>query len=72
VFVNLFLLGYNALQKNQMHIGRKCVLLQAALAETALYAVMKEACGLPVNLQKTAQKSYTDIIELMTKRTFFK
>ncbi|MDM8567474.1 DUF559 domain-containing protein [Candidatus Halobeggiatoa sp. HSG11] len=60
-------IGNNALQKNQMHIGRKCVLLQAALTDTALYAVMKEACGLPVNLQKTAQKSYTDIVELMKK-----
>ncbi|MDM8567473.1 DUF559 domain-containing protein [Candidatus Halobeggiatoa sp. HSG11] len=60
-------IGNNTLQKNQMHIGRKCVLLLAALADTALYAVMKEACGLPVNLQKTAQKSYTDIVELMRK-----
>jgi len=60
-------IGHNVLQKNQMHIGRKCVLLQSALADTALYAVMKEACGLPVNLQKTAKKSYTDIVELMRK-----
>ncbi len=58
-------IGHNALQKNQMHIGRKCVLLLAALADTALYAVMKDACGLPINLRKTAQKSYTNIIELM-------
>jgi very-short-patch-repair endonuclease len=57
--------GHNALQKNQFHIGERCSVLVCALTRTALEATIKEACGLPTNLQKTAQKHYTDIIELM-------
>jgi len=57
--------GHNALQKNQFHIGERCSVLVCALTRTALEATIKEACGLPTNLQKTAQKHYTDIVELM-------
>jgi len=57
--------GNNALQKNQMHIGRHCVILVCTLARTALEVAIKEACGLPSNIQATAQKNYTDIVELM-------
>ena len=60
-------IGHDALQKNQMHIGRKCVILLVVLADTALYVVMKEACGISANIQKTAQKNYTDIVELMNE-----
>jgi len=57
--------GNNALQKNQMHIGRHCVILVCTLARTALETAIKEACGLPINVQTTTQQRYTDIVELM-------
>jgi len=41
------------------------VILQSSLVITALETAIKEACGLPANIQKTAQKNYTDIVELM-------
>ncbi len=58
-------LANNKLRKNQKHIGEQCAILQSALVRTALDAAIKEACGLPANIQKTAQKNYTDIVELM-------
>jgi len=57
--------GHNALQKNQMHIGRRCVLLFSSLAKTALDVAIKEACGLTPNIQKTAQKNYIDAVKLI-------
>jgi len=57
--------GNNALQKNQMHVGRHCVVLLCTLARTALEASIKEACGIPTNIQATAQKNYTNIVKLM-------
>ncbi len=58
-------LAHRALRENQKHIGERCVILLKSLIRTALEFAIKEACGLPTNLQKTAQKHYTDIIELM-------
>lgn len=58
-------IGHNVLQKNQLHIGRRCVLLQSALVRTVLESAIKEACGIPAKIQETAQKHYTDIVELM-------
>jgi len=55
------------LRENQHHVGKRSVVLLKALVKTALEVAIKEACGLPVNLQKTAKKSYTDIVELMRK-----
>ncbi len=57
--------GQNALQKNQMHIGRRCVLLFCSLAKTALDVAIKEACGLSPNIQQTAQKNYIDAVKLI-------
>ncbi len=56
--------GHNALQKNQMHIGRRCVLLFCSLAKTALDAAIREACGLPLNIQKTVQQNFIDAVKL--------
>jgi len=53
------------LRKNQQHIGERCAILSASLIGAALDVAIKEACGIAANLQKTAQKSYTDIVELM-------
>ncbi len=58
-------IGNNVLQRNQIHIGRRCVLLISALVRTALETAIKEACGLPINVQTTTQQRYTDIVELM-------
>ncbi len=53
------------LRKNQQHIGERCAILSASLINTALESSIKEACGLPANIQTTAQQHYTDIVELM-------
>ncbi len=70
-FIESFICGYalalanDALRANQKHVGKRCVILQSSLVKTALEVAIKEACGLPANIQTTAQKNYTDIIELM-------
>jgi hypothetical protein len=55
------------LRKNQQHIGERCAILSASLINAALETAIKEACGLSTNIQQTAQKHYTDIVELMTE-----
>ncbi len=55
----------NKLRKNQKHIGERCAILLTTLVRTALETAIKEACGIPANIQATAQKNYTDIVELM-------
>jgi len=55
------------LRENQHHVGKRSVVLLKALVKTALDIAIKEACGIVANLQKTAQKNYTDIVELMRK-----
>jgi len=62
--------GNNVLQKNQMHIGRRCVLLQSALVSTALEVAIKQACGISPNIQKTAQQHYTDAVKLIKDHGF--
>ena len=58
-------LAHFGLKKSQTHIGTRCVVLLKALVRTALEASIKEACGIPTNIQATAQKNYTDIVKLM-------
>ncbi|MDM8562249.1 hypothetical protein QUF54_02730 [Candidatus Marithioploca araucensis] len=53
------------LRKNQQHIGERCAILSASLINAAIEVAIKEACGIPANIQETAQKHYTDIVELM-------
>ena len=48
--------GNNVLQKNQLHIGRRCVLLLCALAKTAIDNVIQQACGITPNIQQTVQE----------------
>ncbi|MCK5524802.1 MAG: hypothetical protein KAI83_16880 [Thiomargarita sp.] len=61
-FIESFIRGYalalanDVLRENQMHIGRRCVLLQSALVQTALDTAIKQACGLSPDIQKTAQQ----------------
>ncbi len=70
-FIESFIRGYSLalahrkLRPNQVHIGERCVILQSSLVKTALETAIKEACGIPANVQATAQKNYTDIVELM-------
>ena len=70
-FIESFIRGYSLalahrkLRPNQVHIGERCVILQSSLVKTALEVAIKEACGLPSNIQASAQKNYTDIVELM-------
>ena len=60
-----FAFANRKLRKNQQHIGERCAILSASLINVAIEIAIKEACGIAVNLQKTAQKSYIDIVELM-------
>jgi len=62
--------GNNILRKNQVHIGRRCVILLVALVRTALESAIKQACGLHSNIQKIAQKSYTDVVKLLKDFNF--
>jgi len=62
--------AHDKLRLNQRHIGQRCIFLLAALVRTALETAIKQACGLPVNIQQTAQKHYTDIIQLIKKSGF--
>ncbi len=61
---------HRQLRESQRHIGERSVVLLKALVQTALETAIKEACGLPTNIQQTAQKHYTDIVELMTESGF--
>ncbi len=58
-------LASHSLKKTQTHIGDRCVTLACSLIRTALEAVIRQACGLPANIQKIAKKTYTDIVQLM-------
>ena len=49
-------IGHNVLQKNQMHIGRRCAILQSALVCSALKAAIQQACGITPNIQQTVQE----------------
>lgn len=62
--------GHNALQKNQLHIGKRCSILVCALTRAALEVAIKQACGLSPNIQKTAQQHYTDIAKLIKEYGF--
>jgi len=70
-FIESFICGYalalanDALRANQKHVGKRCVILQSSLVKTALETAIKEACGIPTNIQATAQKNYTNIVKLM-------
>ncbi len=62
--------GHNTLQKNQLHIGKRCSVLVCALTRTALETSIKEACGLSPNIQQTAQKNYIDAVQLIKEFGF--
>ncbi len=57
--------GNNKLRQNQKHIGERCAILSASLIRTALESAIKQACGLNPNIQKIAQKTYTDVVKLL-------
>jgi very-short-patch-repair endonuclease len=63
-------LGHDVLQKNQMHIGRRCALLISALVRTALETAIKQACGFKPDIQQTAQKNYIDVVKLVKEHGF--
>ena len=70
-FIESFIRGYalalahDALRENQKHIGKRCVILQSSLVQTALEVAIKQACGLSPNIQQTAQKNYIDAVKLI-------
>jgi very-short-patch-repair endonuclease len=61
---------YRTLQKNQRHIGERCARLVVSLIRTALEAAIREACGLPLHIQQTAQQHYIDAVGLILKAGF--
>ncbi len=62
--------GHNILQKNQLHIGKRCSILVCSLTRTALETAIKQACGLNPNIQATTQKTYADVAKLMKDTGF--
>ncbi|HHB91676.1 MAG TPA: hypothetical protein ENK59_00495, partial [Thioploca sp.] len=48
--------GHNALQKNQLHVGKRCSVLVPALIRTAIDTVIEQACGITPNIQQTVQE----------------
>ncbi|MDM8567863.1 DUF559 domain-containing protein, partial [Candidatus Halobeggiatoa sp. HSG11] len=63
-------LASHSLKTTQIHVGDRCVTLACSLIRTALEAAIKQACGLNPNIQKIAQKSYTDIVKLLKDFNF--
>ncbi len=57
-----FAFANSQLRDNQIHIGKRCILLMGSLFRTALDAAIKEACGIKPEIQKTAQKNYVDAV----------
>ncbi|MBE9563429.1 MAG: hypothetical protein IMF12_11275, partial [Proteobacteria bacterium] len=70
-FIESFIRGYalalanDVLRPNQIHIGKRSIILQSALIITALESAIKQACGLNPNLQKISQTSYAKIGKAM-------
>ncbi|MDM8561715.1 DUF559 domain-containing protein [Candidatus Parabeggiatoa sp. HSG14] len=62
--------GHNALQKNQLHVGKRCSILVPALIRTALESAIKQACGFSPNIQQIAQKNYIDVVKLIKEFGF--
>ena len=60
-----FSFASDKLRENQKHIGKRCVFLIGALAKTAIDTAIKEACGLEVEVQKTAQQNYANAVGLL-------
>ncbi|MDM8560697.1 DUF559 domain-containing protein, partial [Candidatus Parabeggiatoa sp. HSG14] len=63
-------LANRKLRENQCHIGERCVVLLKSLLGSALETAIKQACGLPANIQDTAQKHYKDVIGLIKNAGF--
>jgi len=59
-----------ALRTNQRHIGVRCLTLICAFILTSLEAAIKEACGLPVDVLKTAQQHYLSAVTLLKAQGF--
>ncbi|MDM8569386.1 DUF559 domain-containing protein [Thiotrichales bacterium HSG1] len=61
-FIESFIRGYSLalanrkLRPNQIHIGERCVILQSALARSAIDNVIQQACGITPNIQQTVQE----------------
>ena len=61
-FIESFIRGYSLalanrkLRPNQKHIGERCVVLQSALARSAIDTVIEQACGITPNIQQTVQE----------------
>ena len=61
-FIESFIRGYalglvnDVLRPNQIHIGKRSVVLQSALVITALETAIKQACGITPNIQQTVQE----------------
>jgi len=59
-----------ALRTNQQHIGVRCMTLICAFILTSLESAIKEACGLPVDVLKTAQQHYLYAVTLLRAQGF--
>ena len=70
-FIESFIRGYalalanDVLRPNQIHIGKRSIILQSVLILTALESAIKQACGLNPNIQKIAKQNYIDVGKVM-------
>ena len=58
------------LRTNQRHIGIRCITLICAFTLTSLEIGIKKACGLPVDVVKTAQQHYLYAVTLLKAQGF--
>ena len=47
----VFALANDKLRKNQIHIGKRCVILQSSLVRSALKTAIQQSCGITPNIQ---------------------
>ncbi|MDM8565862.1 DUF559 domain-containing protein [Candidatus Halobeggiatoa sp. HSG11] len=63
--------GHNSLQKNQLHIGKRCSILIPALITTTLDTAIEQICGLPINIQQTVQEQCIKLMKQYGLTTSF-
>lgn len=63
-------LTHGNLRQNQVHIGKRAVVLLSTLVRTALEMAIKEACGIRPQVQATIQHNLVDVIATMQELGF--
>jgi len=76
-FIESFIRGYSLalanrkLRPNQIHVGERCIILQSALARSAVDTAITQACGLTPNIQQTVQEQCIKLMKQYGLKTSF-